>query len=150
MVHECILKTWQMCSYKKYIWISKIQTSTRPHLDWYMWNDNRYILLISYVIKCLLTFLLRELMQKAWLADSHVANDDVFEDVWIIIRPCRHLVGYVSSPPENKYRLGYLLYIKLQCPFVCLSVCTPFFRCDCRTTTKFGTHIRMDMGLALT
>ena len=40
--------------------------------------------------------------------------------------------------------------IKLQRPFVCLSVCTPpFFRHDRRTATKFGTHMRVDMGLIL-
>ena len=40
-------------------------------------------------------------------------------------------------------------YIKLQLPFVCVSVCTPVFRLDRRTATKFGTHIRIDMGLTL-
>ena len=34
--------------------------------------------------------------------------------------------------------------------FVCLSVPLLFFRHDRRTATKFGTHIRIDTGLALT
>ena len=45
-----------------------------------------------------------------------------------------------------------IYYIKLQRPFVCLCVCTPpppFFRHDRRNATKFGTHIRIDMGLIL-
>ena len=35
---------------------------------------------------------------------------------------------------------------------LCLCVCLypPFFRHDCRTATKFGTHIRIGMALALT
>ena len=43
------------------------------------------------------------------------------------------------AKPGN--RLVY--YIKLQCPFVCLSV-PPFFRHDRRTATKFGTHNRIE------
>ena len=42
------------------------------------------------------------------------------------------------------------IYIKLQHPFVGVSVPPPFFRYEGRTATKFGTHIRIDMGLALT
>ena len=43
-----------------------------------------------------------------------------------------------------------IYYLKLERPFVYLSVCTPpFFRHDRRTATKFGTHIRVDMGLIL-
>ena len=41
--------------------------------------------------------------------------------------------------------MGYVIYyIKLQYPYVC----TPFFRHDRRTAPKFGTHIRVDTGLA--
>ena len=45
--------------------------------------------------------------------------------------------------------LNIIYYIKLQLPFVCLSVYPIFFRHDRRTATKFGTHIRVDMGLIL-
>ena len=31
--------------------------------------------------------------------------------------------------------------------YLCLSVCTPFFRHDRRTATKFGTHVRIDPGI---
>ena len=48
--------------------------------------------------------------------------------------------------------------IKLQCPFVsvCLSVCLSvvpppfFFRHDRLTATKFGTHMRIDLGVIRT
>ena len=53
--------------------------------------------------------------------------------------------GGARAKPGNQ-----LVYcIKLHCPFVCLSVPPPPFRHDCRTATKFGTHIRVDMGLIL-
>ena len=54
-----------------------------------------------------------------------------------------------SPLPPSRAKPGNRLvyYIKLQRPFVCLS--PPFFRHDRRTTTKFGTHIRVDMGLIL-
>ena len=44
-----------------------------------------------------------------------------------------------------------IYYIQLQCPFVCMSVCTPlFFRHDRPTATTFGTHMRIDMGIIRT
>ena len=52
-----------------------------------------------------------------------------------------------------KSTIAYCIYyIKLQFSLsVYLSVCTPppFFRHDRRTATKFGTHVRVDMGLIL-
>ena len=44
--------------------------------------------------------------------------------------------------------IRHLLY-KVAVFFVCLSVPPIFFRHDRRTATKFGTHIRVDMGLIL-
>ena len=43
-----------------------------------------------------------------------------------------------------------IYYMKLQRPDVCLSVYTPFFRHDCLTTIKFGTHMRIDLGIVRT
>ena len=50
---------------------------------------------------------------------------------------------YFSAAAGQPHHIIY--YIKLQRPFVC----TPFFRHDRQTATKFGTHIRIDMGLIL-
>ena len=44
------------------------------------------------------------------------------------------LNGPLNVNPPSFY------YIKLQCPYVCVCLCTPF-RHDCRTATKFDTHI---------
>ena len=57
-------------------------------------------------------------------------------------------VAYKQQSQMRNAALCTIYYIKLQLPFVCLSV-RPFFRYDRRTATKFGTHIRVDMGLIL-
>ena len=55
------------------------------------------------------------------------------------------------SPSRAKPGNRLSLYYKTAASLVCLCVCTPppFFRHDQRTATKFGTHIRVDMGLIL-
>jgi hypothetical protein len=40
-----------------------------------------------------LTFLFCELVKKTGFADAHVADDDVFEDVGVVVRPGRHFEG---------------------------------------------------------
>jgi len=40
-----------------------------------------------------LTFLFCELVKKTGFADAHVADDDVFEDVGVIVRPGRHFAA---------------------------------------------------------
>ena len=46
--------------------------------------------------------------------------------------------------------VNVIYYMKLQRPVVCLSVYTPLFRHDCLTATKFGTHMRIDLGIVRT
>ena len=52
--------------------------------------------------------------------------------------------GRTGGKPGNQ-----LVYcIKLQCAFVCVSVCTPPpLRHDRLTATKFGTHVWIDPGI---
>ncbi len=56
--------------------------------------------------------------------------------------------GGARAKPGNQL----VYYIKLQCPFVCVSVCLypPLFRHDRLTATKFGTHVRIDPGIIRT
>ena len=57
----------------------------------------------------------------------------------------------VNENKTKKNKLITNLLYKAAVFFVCLSVPPPpfFFRHDRRTATKFGKHIRVDMGLIL-
>ena len=57
-----------------------------------------------------------------------------------------------GSPPQFDTLLAILYQTYLK-KFNNVCVCTPpplFFRHDRRTATKFGRHVRIDTGLALT
>ena len=41
-------------------------------------------------LNLILTLFLSELVEEAGLADAHVPNDDVLEDVGVVIRSARH------------------------------------------------------------
>ena len=64
-----------------------------------------------------------------------------------VIRKVIHTATQRDTQSDTYFHLLY----KAAVFFVCLSVCLypPFFRHDRRTATKFGTHIRVDMGLIL-
>ena len=59
----------------------------------------------------------------------------------------REKSGLTQADNDN---LLYRAAVSL-CVCVSVSVCTPaFFRHDCLTATKFGTHMRIDLGIIRT
>ena len=71
--------------------------------------------------------------------------------------PCWFFTGRHRQPEHLLYKAAVSLFLSVclsVCLLLCLSVCQsvppPPFRHDRRTATKFGTHIRIDTGLALT
>ena len=64
-----------------------------------------------------------------------------------------NLLQLSRAKPGNPASLLYKAAEIFVCLSACLSVCLYppplFFRHDRRTATKFGTHIRLDMGLIL-
>ncbi len=79
-----------------------------------------------------LTLFLCELMEEAWLSDTHITNDDVLENVWIIVWPSCHLGPVLPPVPESKTHFPYF------CSFcVCACVCEPQ-DAGCKTSTFFG------------
>jgi hypothetical protein len=79
---------------------------------------------VKFRIYSKFTFLLGELMQQTGLADAHVADDDVFENVRVVVRTSR-VVGHVcrnclyvseSNSEYKKERKIYLASCTTLCP----------------------------------
>ena len=97
------------------------------------------------------------LKTNLWTSSDLVTSITVLRSTLFhnMLHDCIFTVGEVDGrfgrhvPWSSVYKgelASVIYYIKLQCPFVCLSVCLYplFFRHDRRTATKFGTHIRID------
>ena len=83
------------------------------------------------------------------LESKPLAHNDVPGSAKLLVhRVLDHLCSRLRQT-EDQTCVSVTIYYILKLQFS-LSVCTPhFFRHDRRTTTKFGTHIRVDTGLIL-
>ncbi len=102
-------------------------------------------------MKCIINFRCVNVRQFAHLSHSLQPKYYLEVNVAMVGLHSNGLGGTRLMPSPGPAYLLYKAAVFFVCLSVCLSVCTPppFFRHDRRTATKFGTHIRVDMGLIL-